>query len=179
MEGVQAMKRTAIAVLVALLMAAPGVCAQQKIGFVNMRTIFDQYSAKKEAEAVFEREMVELNSQVTEKETAIKALSDSIESMRYVASEERIKAKQKVLERKQQEYMQFMQEAEMRAAQRNEELTRPIEDAIVEATRAIGERDDFDLILDSGAGIVVYSKPEFDLTDMVLQKLEEVRATTE
>jgi outer membrane protein len=173
------MIRLSILVLIAVILAAPVSWAQQKIGFVNMRTIFDQYSAKKEAESVFETEMEDLNRQVTDMEAQIKALSDSIESMRYVASEERIKAKQRELDRKQQEYVQFMQEAEKTAARRNEELTRPIEEAIIQATEVIGERENFDLILDSGAGIVVYSKPEYDLTDMVLQRLEEERTTTE
>ena len=172
------MKRTLIGVLVILVLAAPAVLAQQKIGFVNMRTIFDQYSAKKEAETVFDREMEDLSRQVQAKEAEIKALSDSIESMRYVASEDRIRAKQRSLETKQQEYIQFMQEAEVRAAQRNEELTRPIEEAILAAAKEIAEKEDFDLVLDAGAGIVVYSKPEYDLTDLVLQKLEELRAAS-
>jgi outer membrane protein len=169
------MKITVTAVLVIMFLAAPAVWAEQRIGFVNMRTIFDQYSAKKEAEAVFEREMEDLNREVTAKEERIKALADSIESMRYVASEERIRAKQRTLETLQQGYVQFMQEAERTAAQRNEELTRPIEEAILQAAEEIGQRENFDLILDAGAGIVVYSKPEFDLTDQVLQKLEELR----
>jgi outer membrane protein len=173
------MKTMTVAILLTLVLAAQAAMAQQKIGFVNMRTIFDQYSAKKEAEAVFEREMEDLNRQVTAKEEEITALSDSIESMRYVASDERIRAKQRTLERKRKEYVEFMQEAEMTAARRNEELTRPIEEAILQAAGEIGEKENFDLILDAGAGIVVYSKPEYDLTDMVLQKLEELRTSTE
>jgi len=172
------MKRTTFAFLLVMLLAASGVWAQQKIGFVNMRTIFEQYSGKKEAETVFEREMEDLNRQVTAKEERIKALADSIESMRYVASEERIRAKQRTLETLQQEYVRFMQEAEQMAAKRNEELTRPIEEAILQAAKEIGERENFDLILDAGAGIVVYSKPEYDLTDQVLQKMEELRTST-
>ena len=48
------MKRVTIAVVLVLLLAAPAAWAQQKIGFVNMRTIFEQYSAKKEAEMIEE-----------------------------------------------------------------------------------------------------------------------------
>jgi outer membrane protein len=173
------MKTIAVTILLILMLAAQAAVAQQKIGFVNMRTIFDQYSAKREAEAVFEREMEDLNRQVTAKEEEIKALADSIESMRYVASEERIRTKQRALEKKRQDYLAFMQEAEMTAARRNEELTRPIEEAILQAAEEIGEKENFDLILDAGAGIVVYSKAEYDLTDMVLQKLEELRTSTE
>jgi outer membrane protein len=173
------MKTVTIAVVAILVLGAPAARAQQKIGFVNMRTIFDQYSAKKEAETVFEREMADLNRQVVAMEEGIKALADSIESMRYVASEERIRARQRTLEARQQEYIQFMQGAEMTAAKRNEELTKPIEDAIMQVAEEIGSRENFDLILDAGAGIVVYSKPEFDLTDQVLQKLEELRSAPE
>jgi Skp family chaperone for outer membrane proteins len=67
----------------------------------------------------------------------------------------------------------------LKAAKRNDELSRPIIEAIEEAARKIAEKEGFDLVLDSGPGIVVYSEPELDLTDRVLKSLEEGRTTTE
>jgi outer membrane protein len=65
----------------------------------------------------------------------------------------------------------------MKAARRNEELTKPIVQAIEAAAKKVAEKEGFDLLLDSSAGIVVYSKPEIDLTDKVLQALEEAKQT--
>ena len=67
----------------------------------------------------------------------------------------------------------------MTAARRNDELSGPIVTAIEDATRRVAEKEGFDLVLDAGPGIVVYSKPELDITDEVLEDLEVSRGSTE
>lgn len=167
-------------IILAILLLAPimTVRAEQKIGFVNASLIFEQYSAAREAEETYQREMEELNRQVAEMEQAIQALADTLRYKRYYFSEERLREKQQELEQRQQEYLKFRQDAEAKAAKRNDELSKPIIEAIQEATRKVAEKEGFDLVLDAGPGIVVYSKPELNLTDKVLQLLEESRETS-
>jgi outer membrane protein len=112
-------------------------------------------------------------------ELELRSLADTLEARKYLFSEERLKEKQKELERRQQEYVKFRQDAEIKAAKRNDELSGPIIEAIEQATRTIAEKEGFDLVLDAGPGIVVYSKPELDLTDRVLQDLEASRGSAE
>jgi Skp family chaperone for outer membrane proteins len=112
-------------------------------------------------------------------ELEIRALADTLEARKYLFSEERLQEKKKELEKKQQEYVKFRQDAEIKAAKRNDELSGPIILAIEEATRRVAEKEGFDLVLDAGPGIVVYSNPELDLTDMVLQDLEASEGSTE
>jgi outer membrane protein len=165
-------------VMLALLLAA--LCSSaygQKVGFLNANTIFEQYSAAREAEEAYQKELEDLNTQVTEMENELRALADTLEARKYLFSEERLKEKRRELEEKQQRYLQFRQEAEQMAAARNEELSEPIIEAIEEAARRIAQKEGFDLVLDAGPGIVVYSKPELDLTDRVLQSLEEDRGS--
>jgi outer membrane protein len=153
--------------------------AEQKIGFVNASIIFEQYSAAREAEDAYGKELAELNTQVAEMERELQSLADTLEARKYLFSEDRLKEKRRELEAKQQEYIKFRQEAEVRAAKRNDELSGPIIEAIEQATRSIAEKEGFDLVLDAGPGIVVYSNPELDLTDKVLQDLEESRGSIE
>jgi outer membrane protein len=159
--------------LAALASAAFG----QKVGFVNANTVFEQYSVAKDAEEAYQKELEDLNSQVSKMEEDLRALSDTLEARKYLFSEERLQEKRQELEQKQQQYLQFRQQAEQTAAQRNEELSKPIIDAIEEAARKIAQKEGFDLVLDAGPGIVVYSKPELDLTDRVLQSLEEAKGS--
>lgn len=174
------MKKMCVIVLVTLMLVPVYVsCAEQKIGFVNASIIFDQYSAARDAEDAYERELEELNKRVADMETELRALADTLEARKYLFSEERLQQKRGELERKQQEYVKFRQDAEMQAARRNDELSRPLIDAIEAATRVVAEKEGFDLVLDAGQGIVVYSKPELDLTDRVLQNLEESKGAAE
>ncbi len=173
------MAKCSFVLLLVLLIPLATLSAQEKVGFVNASQIFEQYSAAREAEETYQREMEELNRQVAEMEKSLQALADTLKYERYLFSEARLKEKQQELERRQQAYLKFRQDAEAKAAQRNEELSKPIIEAIQEATRKVAEQEGFDLVLDSGPGIVVYSKPELDLTDKVLQLLEESRSTSE
>ncbi len=173
------MRRTAAAILVMLLIALCSAAYGQKVGFVNANTVFEQYSVAREAEEAYQRELEDLNKQVTEMETQLRALADTLEARKYLFSEERLKEKRLELDQKQQDYVKFRQDAEQKAARRNEELSKPIIADIEEATRKIAQKEGFDLVLDAGPGIVVYSKPELDLTDRVVQSLEEAKGSTQ
>lgn len=168
-------------VIVAVLVLVP-FCANgegQRIGFVNASILFEQYSVAREAEEAYGKELEEINKQVAEMEIELRSLADTLEARKYLFSEERLKEKTQELERKQEEYIKFRQDAEMTAARRNDELSGPIVTAIEEATRRVAEKEGFDLVLDAGPGIVVYSKPELDITDEVLEDLEVSRGSTE
>jgi len=166
--------RTIVSMLLGALLLLPalGYGAEGKIGFLNATLIFEQYSVAKEAQQAYESEMADLNTQVQKMEADIQAFADTLEARKYLFSAERLKEQQAELEKKQQDYLKFRQDAELNASKRNEELTRPIIDSIEAVAKQVGEKEGFDLVLDSSAGIVVYSKPEFDLTDKVLQALE-------
>jgi outer membrane protein len=168
--------------LALVIVAAVPLCAhgaEFKIGFVNATAIFAQYSVAKDAQQAYEKEMTELNLQVESLEKEIQAYNDTLEARKYLFSEERLNEKKAELEKKQQDYLKFRQDAEMKAAKRNDELTKPIVGEIEKAAKKVAEKEGFDLVLDSAAGIVVYSKPELDLTDKVLQSLEEAKASGE
>jgi outer membrane protein len=172
------MKKLSLVFLAVLLCLPVCALAQQKVGFVNATVIFEQFSGARAAEEAYQKELEDLNVEVTKMEEELRALADTLEARRYLFSEERLQEKRRDLERKQQEYVSFRQEAEMRAAQRNDELSRPIVEAIEAATQKVAEQEGFDLVVDAGPGIVVYSKPDLDLTDKVLQSLEEARGGT-
>ncbi len=160
------------------LMVLLTVCAfgEQRIGLVNADAIFEQYSQAQEAQKAYQKEIEELTKQVEEMERQLQALADTLKYRRYYFSEERLKEKQKEFEKRQEEYIKFRQDAEARAARRNDELSKPIVEAIQEAARKVAERENIDIILDSSSGIVIFSKPEWDMTDKVLQLLEEKAA---
>jgi len=174
------MRRVLLALVCAGIIIPVGAHgAEGKIGYVNATLIFEQYSVAKEAQQAYEKEMTDLNRQVTEMETELAAIADSLDARKYLFSEERFKEKKADLERRQQDYIRFRQDAEMKAAKRNEELTKPIVQAIEAAAKQVAEKEGFDLVLDASAGIVVYSKPETDLTDKVLQALEQAKQAGE
>jgi outer membrane protein len=168
-----------VLVCLGLVIPASAMSVETKIGYVNASLIFEQFSTAKEAQQAYEKEMADLGKQVEVMEAEIKAFADTLETRKYLFSEDRLREKQQELEKRKEDYLRFRQDAETRAAKRNEELTRPIVVAIEDAAKSVAEKEGFDLVLDSAAGIVVYSKPELDLTDRVLQTLEQARQASQ
>lgn len=157
------------------LMVSSGL-AEQKIAIINANMVFEQYSEAREAEKIYQKEIEELTRQVEEMEQQLQALADTLKYRRYYFSEERLREKEKELAKRQEEYIRFRQDAESKAAKRNDELSKPIIEAIQEAARKVAEKENIDIVLDSSSGMVIFSKPEWDLTDKVLQLLEEKAA---
>ena len=59
--------------------------------------------------------------------------------------------------------------------QKNLELTQPLYDKIDQIIQKIGEEEDYDYILDVVQGVVLYSKPRFDITNRVIEELSKVK----
>ncbi|MGB9561651.1 MAG: OmpH family outer membrane protein, partial [bacterium] len=55
--------------------------------------------------------------------------------------------------------------------QRNAELTKPLLDKINSILQELSSTERVDIILDISSGAVAYGKPELDLTDKLLERL--------
>jgi outer membrane protein len=57
--------------------------------------------------------------------------------------------------------------------QKQEELMKPIHNMIFNAIQDVAEENDYDFIFDrSGDILFLYSKPQYDVTNLVLEKLK-------
>ncbi len=58
---------------------------------------------------------------------------------------------------------------------KNLELTQPLYDKIDQVIQKIGQAEGYDYILDVVQGVVLYAKPEYDITDRVLEELNKTQ----
>jgi Skp family chaperone for outer membrane proteins len=54
---------------------------------------------------------------------------------------------------------------------KNLELTKPIIDKINKVIQDIGERDEYDFIIDASSGALLHALPKYDITERVLEEL--------
>ena len=149
--------------LLALLMLAERAQSQGiKIGFVNDERIKIDYKAWQKAQEQWELEAKAWEEEAIQKQTDLKDLQDEFEKQKL------IKVKVDDLDNYTRRIFGPNGEAERKQAQ----LLQPLLEKVTQAIEAVAIESNYDVVftLQSGLG---YIKESYDLTDKVLEYLEE------
>ncbi|MGD8414158.1 MAG: OmpH family outer membrane protein [Candidatus Latescibacterota bacterium] len=149
-----------------------------KIGYIDSIKIFAEYSETQEAERLYRQEVDQWTAQKQRMEQEIVKLRDELQAQSLMLSEEKKAEKKLELDRKMAEYEQFMAETfgdDGLAAKRNKELTQPIVEKINKILEDLGKEQGYTMIFDVANANVVYADKTLDLTEMVLEKLNQLQ----
>jgi outer membrane protein len=174
-------KRIALIVVLAAIVFTTGggdVLAQEiKFGYIDSQRIFMEYRETQEAERVYKKEVDQWKAEAATMEQEIARLQEELRAQSLMLSEEKQKEKKLELDKKLEDYQRFVAETfgdEGIAAQRNRELTQPIVDRINRILEKMSEEEGFSMVFDIANANIVYAKKEFDLTERVLEQLNQV-----
>ncbi|MBC8527444.1 MAG: OmpH family outer membrane protein [Candidatus Cloacimonetes bacterium] len=147
-----------------------------KIAYLDVDRVYNEYPAKLEAEEKYNLEAEQWQNELEEKEQEINSLQEEYDNLPPIVTEERKEEKLALIEKKEREYYQFVNEIRNRAVQRQNELLQPISEKIVQAINEVAEDNKYDFVLNSQQGeVVLYAKDkEMDITDLVIEKLKEI-----
>ncbi len=158
--------------LVAMLVVA-GVTYSQSIAVVDSDRIFENFSEVADATELLEKEMEEWEAHADSLQEEIDAIRSDLEYTMVMSPEHR-REREALLREKTAELQEFLAATFGPGGlveRRNTELVAPIVSRINEVVREISVEEDFDLVLDSSGGLVVYASGAIDITDMVLERL--------
>jgi len=173
------LKRWSLAVCLAAVLvaaAAPAQAADLKLGYIDSERIFKEYKGTDSAQRQFDQDVQEWNLQAQNYKKDIERLRLELEGQGPMLSDEKKIEREQELQTKINQYDQFVQSIwgpSGLIAQRNEELTRPIVTKIKTVLNKIGADEQFTVIFDAADGNIVYGSQELDLTDRVLQILNQ------
>ena len=166
-----------IFVLVIIMTFAGSICAQLKIGYVDSDAVLEQYSGMRAAEEEFNKFRQRLEQESSRKEESIRKMQETLEKQALLLSEDRRRQMQKDIQDSVMSYQKFLQDKfgqQGEAAQKNNELLRPIVERINTIIRKIATDENYDFIFDSKAGLI-HAKKSYDLTDKVIRALNSGR----
>jgi outer membrane protein len=173
-------KRLSIVLLVvyavSLIPVAPLHAQDIKIGYIDTVKIFAEFKETVEAEEVYSKEVEAWKKKAEDMEREIAQMREEIQSQSLMMSEEKLAEKKLALEQRFKEYQQYMSDIfgdEGEAARRNRELTEPIVEKINGVIAQLAEEEGYTIVLDAAQGNIVYAKKEMDLTEMVLERLQQ------
>lgn len=167
-----------IILLLALVagVVSPAGAQNVKIGFIRSSTIMDQSQAARGATEQFNREVEAWNQEAQRRKTELDLLSKELEAQSPMLSDQVRRQKEQDYQRKLAEHDQYVQSIwgpGGLVTQRNDELLKPVIEKIQRVTRKIAAEDGYDFILDASDGNIIYADKSYDLTQRVIEALNQ------
>lgn len=170
------MKKTLLLVVVFVLLAGGSVHADMKVGIVDLMKTLNESDSGKKAKSDLEVLIKSKQSVLDEKGKEIEKLKADLEKQSSVLSAEAKKAKEDELERLLREYQRLVTDSQNEVKKRESDLTGGILKEMRAIVDKMGEDGGYTMILENADGLVLYSKKEINLTDVVIKKYNESKA---
>lgn len=154
--------------------AQPVSAEELKIGYINSMRIREEYREFSETQAKFDKEVAEYQKLDQAKRNELDSLIKAFESQSLLLSEAKRKEKQAEIEAKKEGYRKFFEEnfgPDGVLEKKNAEMTKPLLDKINAVLEKIAVQGNYAYIFDAVNANIAYAKPQYDLTDQVLQEL--------
>ena len=157
----------AVCLLASLLMSAPALAQEFRIGFVSTDRILRDANAAKAAQAKLEQDFSRREKELNDMGGALKAASERFERDAPTLSDSQRAARQKALVEQDRDFQRKRREfQEDLNARKNEELQQVIE-RTNRVIRQVAEQEKYDLVIQEA----VYINPKHDITDKVIRAL--------
>lgn len=166
---------TAVVLAVSMLFLWSNGHAQNKIRYLNSQTILDNLPEAKEIQKRLDEIRSGYESEYTQKLQQYEGLAKEIESQSLLLSPEKKSEKERSLQALRQEIEQYQVDKlgpQGEFYKKNIELTKPLYDKIDAVIQRISEEEDYDFVLDVVQGVLVFAKPEFDITNRIIEELK-------
>ncbi len=169
------MKKLGIILTLLLVASFTGnAFAQAKMAYVNSQRVLSEYQeavdVQKKLDELRNKYQAEYEAKVRDYQTMI----EEIESQSLLLSEEKKQEKlretqEKAMQIDQYKYEKLGPEGEL--YRKNLELTQPLYEKINRVIQDIGEKEEYDFILDASSGALLHALPKYDLTERILEEL--------
>lgn len=169
------MRRNPLVVTTLTLLLAVGAAEAQttlKIGYINSQEILASAPGAEEAGQLFDAEMQGYQDEIQRLEEELNGMQQRLQQQQLTLSPEAKSNREQQVQVKLAEYQQRTSQLQELANQRRAALIQPVMDNITEAIEAIREEGAYSLILDTAAGSIISADPALDLTQIVIQRLQ-------
>lgn len=173
------------AFLCGMIYGVPPAKAELKVGYIDSGKILSEYKGYAEAQQKLMKAKEDMEKEAAQMESEIKGLQSTLDTQKLLLSEEKRKEMEKQIEDKYETYQKFVNDwagPQGKLDQKRAELSKPIFDKINALIDKIGKEGNYDFIFDALQGGLVYAKPQYDLTKMVLEEInkeEEIKSKEE
>jgi outer membrane protein len=165
----------ALGAAVVLVGGAAPALAQQKIGYVDTEYVLNQMPEYKTVQRKLDKLEQQWRAEIQKQREEARTLEQEFQARELLYTEQERKRKRQAIEKARKEVEQLRQQyfgPEGQLYTRQQELMRPIQQRVLEATENVATADGYDYVVDKkGETLFLYAREEHDLSDRVLREL--------
>ena len=178
------MNKLAFPILALAVLCASAVGAEQKIGYIDSDILRDKMPEFKDMQRQLDRLKQQYEKEAMDRQSELRKLQEDFRKQELLMSDARKAEMQAQFDQSTMELQEFTQNKfgpNGELFNKNVELGQPIFEMINEAISELAREKGYDFIFDVAiSGAIVYADPErYDLTDELLERLEEQREEKE
>lgn len=165
-----AMSTVAIVMVAVLLLGS----SQKSIAVVRSNAIIHGYAAMKDAQERYENKQKAWQTSVATLENELQTEVEGYRAVYASLSKEEVQQREQALTQKRDNYRQYTQALQEKAAKEEQEMMQSLLNQINSFVEQYGKEHGYDIILGTtSAGNVLYGTPSVDITDGVLKALND------
>ncbi|MEW5844611.1 MAG: OmpH family outer membrane protein [Bacteroidota bacterium] len=170
------MKKIGLALPILLMILAPIMKAQPKIGYVDSDAIMKQLPDYQDTQKKLDAIIKEWQEELSKMERDWKTKYDDYDKRKLILSEQKRVDTEKELVQMENQISKYRQDkfgVKGELFQKQEDLMKPLQNRIFTAIQEVAKDGDYDFIFDrSGNILFLYAKEQYDVTNLVLEKLK-------
>lgn len=158
-----------------LVFPIPQVEAREfKVAVVDLKRVMSEYRDFQQAQSEIQRYLQQWRAVQDSLKRAIEQARADLDRQRVMLSDEAKLEKEREIENMEREYEEYVRSVwgeDGLLERQTREVLDPLIQKIRETIREIAEQEGYDLVLDLSSDMVLYMKPEYDLTQAVIEEL--------
>ena len=144
-----------------------------KIGFVDLRKVTFASEEGRKAEKDFRKLAEEKRAEIRPREEALQRLQDEYENQKYVLSQDALQERRLEIMKRTRDLERDMREAEDELQIKQVQLLQPIQKQVVSIVEQLGKEQGFTMIVDKTTQGLLYFNAGQDITDQVIERLNQ------
>jgi len=157
--------------------AADGEVQGPKIAVIDMQKIMRESEAVQSIQQQIEQQRSEYQETLSEKEKQLRSADEDLARQRTVLSAEAFQKKRRDLEGRVSRLQRDIQSSKRQLDKNYSEAMRTVQQKLVEIVRDIAGKRDLDMVI--GKATVVLVRPELEITDQALERLNDTMTSVE
>lgn len=157
-----------------LLIAATGVNAQQKVGYVNSPKIFQELPEAQEAQRKIDAFAKPVQDSLASLQKELQDKYDEYRKKESMMTEAAKRSAQDELQALQLKAREYAQDKDTELGKQREKILTPLKDKILKAIEKVAKEEKYTFVFDQNENtpVLLYGDPREDLTNRVLDKLK-------
>ena len=156
--------------ILTLVFTGSPTAAAEKTGFVDIQEIMLSSEPGKKASEDFKKAFEKEKEVIQERENELKKLKDELEKERPLLNEEALEEKETDYKKKIRDYQLLVKDTNEEIQAKDQDISKEIIPEILKVVNAIGEKENFSIIIDISSIPLTYYSKENDLTKRVIEE---------